>query len=305
MRLHIHSIGTLSRGVDEPLVHGTGSLESIPISDYAKPGLRRKFGKLATICYVAASRAIETAGVEDADGFAIVSCTSLGEAGASLDILTQIHESRGKMLSPRLVPNSVHNSPAGHISIGKKNHCPSITVSQGRLSAAAALVVAEDMIGIGLVENVLVVCGDEADDSWSERLEELGASVWSRQVAEASLQEGAVALMVGREPGGMGLGTISARLGRVGTDPDAALSFLKKSKLSLGPGAAIRVHCGDMPDGVAKALKVEACGSRPGTGSARTGALVSLAQCIQGAESDELFSFGAELGEIGVIHWER
>jgi hypothetical protein len=312
MRLYIHGIGTLSLGPDEPFVQGIGALQSIPIADYAKPGLRRKLGRLATMVYVAASRAIENARAEDLDGFAIVTSTALGEATVSLDILAQIHQSRGKVLSPRLVPNSVHNSPAGYLSIGKKNHCPSVTVSQGWLSAEAGLMAAEDLLHAGLTERVLVVCGDEADASWPGRLEELGATHWAKSVASESFQEGAVALVVGREPGGLGLGSISAGVERIGPELNNIVSVLKKNRIKLGLGAEVRVRSiargGDIRDRIGNGLEIGRDRIRldgPGLGSAQAGAFIALKECIESAVEEERLLLGVEMDEMSFIHWTR
>jgi hypothetical protein len=312
MRLNIHGIGTLSLGVEEPFVQGTGSLQTIPIGDYAKPGLRRKFGRLATMYYVAASRAIENAQIDNLDEFAIVASTALGEATVSLNILAQIHQSRGKVLSPRLVPNSVHNSPAGHLSIGKKIHCPSVTVSQGWLSAEAGLMAAEDLLHAGLAKRALVVFGDEADASWPGRLEELGATQWARSVAAESFQEGAVALVVGREPGGLGLGTISARVERIGSGRNNMVSVLEKSKIKLGLGAEIRVRSSaggeNMREGIGKGLGIDRNRiylDGPGLGSAQAGAFIALKKCIERTDSEELLLLGMEMDEVAFLHWTR
>ncbi len=179
MRLYIHGVGCLSLGEDEPFIDGLGALDELPIAEYAASGQRRRFGRLAKLFYVAATRAVEDAGVEDIDEMAIVGATAVGETSVSLDIITQIRASRGKTLSPRLVPNSVHNSPAGYFSIGKKNHRPSVTVSQGWLSGEAGLMAAADILTLGLADKVLVMSGDETDPAWVTRLEEVGASGWA------------------------------------------------------------------------------------------------------------------------------
>jgi hypothetical protein len=312
MRLHIHSIGWLSCGLDEPYAKGTGSLQTIPIGDYAKPGLRRKFGRLAKMYYVAASRAIENARLEDLDGFAIVTSTALGEATVSLDILAQIYQSRGRVLSPRLVPNSVHNSPAGHLSIGKKNHCPSVTVSQGWLSAEAGLMAAEDLLDAGLADKVLVVFGDEADASWPGRLEELGASQWAQSVASEAFQEGAVALIVGRHPGGQRLGTVSAGVERIGPKRDNMGSVLEKNEIKLGLEAEIRVRASaggqGIGDEIGKRLEIDRdriCVDGPGLGSAQAGAFIALKECIERPGSEELLLFAREIDEVAYLHWTR
>ena len=134
-RLHIHGIGTLSIGQETPFAKTWAMLETLPIKEYVKPKVSRRFGRLSKMIYIAASRAIQDAGIEDGSTLPTVNATCMGETNASLGLLEQIQRTKGKLISPAFVPNSVHNAPAGYLSIGLKNRSPSITVSQGWVSS--------------------------------------------------------------------------------------------------------------------------------------------------------------------------
>jgi hypothetical protein len=314
MELHIHGIGALSLGLDEPFVDEVGTLKNIPIAEYARPGLRRKFGRLAKIFYIAASRAIENADIEDIGELALVTSTAMGEATVSLDIIAQIHASKGKTLSPRLVPNSVHNSPAGHISIGKKNKRPSVTVSQGWLSAEAGLVAAEDFLITGLANKVLVVFGDEADSSWVERLEQRGAGHWAKKLHGERFQEGAVALVVGKEPGGQRLGSLVSRVERVrGGQGEGSIARMLES-FPAKPSSNATIHVRSSAGGASIRSAVGAafgvsvdsiCLDGPGPGTAQAGPLCVLLETIRAGNEQELVAFGSELDELAFVHWKR
>jgi hypothetical protein len=312
MRLYIHGVGALTMGEDEPFVDGMGALAEIPIADYAKSNQRRRFGRLAKLFYVAATRAVEDAGVDDIDELAVVGATAVGETSVSLDIITQIRASRGKTLSPRLVPNSVHNSPAGYFSIGKKNHRPSVTVSQGWLSGEAGLMAAEDILTLGLADKVLVMLGDETDLSWITRLEGAGATEWASSLRDQFYQEGAVALVLGRAPGGKGLGSVVGGVVRAKPDAENLTACLDGHRLEPGPGLQVRVRAGAGGQALMAAVRqTPKLGDRPihfddrGPGSAQAGAFLTLKQQIEQSDCTELLLLGAELDELAFIHWVR
>ena len=112
-RCHIHGVGTLSMGQDVPFSDSFAMLETLPIKEYVKPKVSRRFGRLSKMIYIAASRAIRDAGISDPTALPTVNATCMGETNASLGLLEQIDKSKGKLISPAFVPNSVHNAPAG------------------------------------------------------------------------------------------------------------------------------------------------------------------------------------------------
>ena len=300
-RLHVHGIGHCAMGEEEPFEKGTGRLRDVPIKDYAKPALRRRYGRVARLMYIAALRAIENAGIEDPTVLDVVASTALGEVKTSLDLLTQIHEKKGALISPSLGPNSVHNAPAGHLTIGIKDRNPAITVSQGWLSVEAAISTVGDLLAISGSQIALAVIGDEIDPSWIERLEELGNPELAQELADESFQEGAVALIVGTQPGGKRLGSIDASLER--RDREYSREIVERFSVQFGDNLEIRVRAGAGGAGLSKI--VDATIDGPGVGTSQIGAMAVLLERMKDPSCTNLLLIGSEVDEIGWLHWMR
>ncbi len=310
MRLYIHGIGTLSRGLDEPFERETSCLEDIPIKDYVRPAFRRRFAKLSKMTYIAATRAIADSGVEDPSQLSIVGFSALGETTVSLDLLAQIRKSMGRTLRPWLVPNSVHNAPAGYLSIGLENHRPSLTVSQGWLAPEAGLTAAEDLLATGAAKQVLIVGGDEASPDWVTRLEEAGSPHLAKKLAAEAFQEGAVAIVVGKTRGGRELGSVAAGVERAAANPEGIAALLAKHNVAPGPDAQIRARVSAGGKELLEAIAI-ATGrdiqnvllDGPGPGTAQVGSFSALASSIQNNSTKELLTMGREIDELAFLHW--
>ncbi|MCU0664797.1 MAG: beta-ketoacyl synthase chain length factor, partial [Myxococcota bacterium] len=232
--------------------------------------------------------------------------TALGEATVSLELLVQIHETAGVGISPSLVPNSVHNSPAGYLTIGLGNRQPSATVSEGWLSAPAALVAAQDYLVAGLADQVLVVVGDEADPAWIDRLESCGASDLAGALAAEQLQESVVALVVGLRPCGRDRGTLRCAVIATESVSSCFCATLASWGVELRQGDALYLQ-GD-PSGLleleAVAVKAGALPGRLGAGLGTCGgqALALLAADSKVRENDFVYA-GVECRELGVLHF--
>ncbi len=311
IRLHLHGIGSCGLGTDQPYTDGFGALENIPIKEYAKANVRRRFGRLAKLVYIAAARAIEDAGADPGE-LAIILATAMGETTVSVDLLRQIHDTKGALIRPSLVPNSVHNSPAGYLGIGLGNHQPSVTISQGWLSAESALVTAADLIQTGTANRALVIAGDEANPSWMEQLEEVRALEWSAALAQQRFQEGVVALVVGSQPGTRELGTVIADTRRVERPADGIGPLLERNQIELNPTTAVRVREGAGGSGL-RSMVAAATGlspeqialDGPGRGTAQAGAFAVLAECVMQNECDDLLLVGSEVDELALLNWRR
>jgi hypothetical protein len=317
MRLHLHGMGGCALGAaGEPFVEGLGRVADVPIKQYAKPAARRRYGRLTKLVTIAAQRAIADAGVEDPGTLAVVTATAMGELSISLELVCQIHATRGATISPSLVPSSVLNAPAGHLTIALDDRRPAITVSQGWLSAEAGLAAAADLLADGVAEQVLVVAGDEVDPGWIDRLEQAGADAWSAQLTAEAFQEGALALVLGREPGGRRLGSVCGAVERAG-DPVRGVRRLVERCLGGPDGRPeVRVRHGAGGDRLLEVV-AEALG-RPaselvrdgaGLGSSQAGAFAVLFDRLATTDAtdgaDELLLIGAEVDEIAVLHWRR
>ncbi|HUT76079.1 MAG TPA: beta-ketoacyl synthase N-terminal-like domain-containing protein [Polyangia bacterium] len=314
MRLHVHGAGRIALGRDEPLGaepwRSLGRLGDVPIKQHAPPSAYRRFGRLTRLMYMAGLRAIADAGLETTDRLAVVTGTALGEVATSLELLGRIHGSKGAAVGAALVPGSVHNAPAGQLTIGLKSRGPSLTVSHGALSAEAAICAAADLIASGAAELALVVCGDEADPAWSERLDSLGATELARSLRAEAFQEGAAALVVGREPGGRRLGSLAATLERA---PSLERAGALVEGITGGPVAAearwlVRPGAGGeaLAAGLAAVLGRAVICDDPGRGVAQAGALAILADALldrQPALAVELVILGRELDDLGATHF--
>jgi Beta-ketoacyl synthase, N-terminal domain len=311
-RLQIHGVGTCARGFEQPFVESSAQLEQVPIKDYAKPKHRRRFGLTTKLMYIAASRAIQHAGIEDPSRLALIGATALGEAASSIKLIGQIHQTKGVTISPALVSGSVHGAPAGHLSIGIGSRAPSTTVSQGWLSAEAGLAAAADFIGAGLATEVLVMAGDESDPNWADQLREAQAPHWAEDLDKAAFQEGGIAFVVGGEPGGKRLGSVVAGVERVAFNARAVRSLLDRNAISPGPDAQIRLRQGaggnEIKDIVALSLNRDPETIRiegPGAGTAQSAAFSALAAAIDDKSTNELLLLGTELDEMAFLHWQR
>lgn len=312
MRLHIHGIGYIGLGLSEPPVQGTARLEKIPIERYTKPGFRRRFGRLSKLLYVASGLALEDCQTVDPSSLSIITATALGEATVSIKLLSQIHASKGKTLSPGFVPNSVHNAPAGYLSIGHQNHQPSITVSQGWLSAEAAVALAQDMATSTPSDNFLIVAGDEVDPDWTHQLREAGAPDLAEAVDREAMNEGAVALIAGVEPGGRRLGSLAGVVSRCDRTPDAVRNLLKANNIYPQPDADVRIRAGtgnnEWRHTVARALdrNPETLGrDGAGLGTSLAGGLATLVDRLNNSTSGELLVLGTEVDDVSALHFIR
>lgn len=302
MDLYIHGLGTCAVGSDSDFADATAKLENVPIKEYATASLRRRYGNVAKMMYIAACRALTDANIEDTGQVAIIAATAAGEVTTGLKLLEQIHNTRGVRISPALVPNAVHNAPAGHMSIGFKSRAPSITVSQGSLTAEAALMTASDLLEFDNVDVALVVVGDEADPVWEQRLKESGASRLSQKLADKSFQEGAAAMIIGKVPGAKHLGRITASVERA-NEPKIRINEIIREYLSL-KDILIVARTGAGGEEISD-LHSEVQLDGPGLGTSQIGAWSRLISEIKGSSQDKLLLIAKEIEDIGFLFWQR
>jgi hypothetical protein len=310
---HILGTGTMSKGWDEPFSGHTSLLENLPIKDYTDPRASRRFGRLTKLIYIAAHRALLDAKVEDFTAIPTAVATWIGESKAALGILEQIHQTKGVTISPALVPNSVHNAAAGYLSIGLKNQSPSLTVSQGRLSAEAALAAASDMLGLSLSDRVLVVQGDEADPEWIERLVALKDTDTAGRLHAEALEEGAAAFVLGTCPTmDNPRGLVASTVERWDGTSFGMQRLLSGRGFALSPSVEIRVRksgFGEMLRPIlADALhkneeQIIVDGDGPGT--VQCGPCLPLIAAASGDRSTDLLLVAMEADDLAVVHWKR
>jgi len=303
-RLHILGFGACALGEGAPFANGLGEIADIPIKDYASASARRRYGRAAKLMIVAASRALADAGVEDPSEVAVIAGTALGELRASLELVCQIRATRGAQVSPSLVPNSVHNAPAGHLTIALKNHRPSVTVSQGWLSAEAALSAAADVLEMGGAEKALVVAGDEVDAAWATRLREAGSEDLAAELEAEAFQEGAIAVVVSATPASKALGTVEASVERADDVASRAVALAAEFARETGSRTGIRLRAGASGDALKAAISAGEVAGR-GAGTSQASALLELMRIARGSALGDALILGAELDEVGRIRFRR
>ena len=153
-------------------------------------------GKVSRMFYIAAVNALKDAGLTETANLPVISATGMGEVDGIVEQLSQIHESKGEILSPTLVQNTVLNAPASLMSIGLKKTKPVITVAHSLLSIEAALDYAFTLFQTTDNNTILLVGGEQYNPEWPEKLKELGQGQFSRNLQEQKFQEGSIALVL-------------------------------------------------------------------------------------------------------------
>lgn len=193
MTLYIHGIASrTSLHASDPHCNRIEEMEDL--EDLPKP-MRRKMGRLAKLMFSAVSE-ITGPGELPAE-FPLVIGTAYGEVEMGLTVLQDIYESEGELLRPIKVQNSVHVSISGYLGILLQNQGPTLTVSQGRLTAEASILALESMLQEGIYEKGVVVIGDIYDPQWARTLGEK-APRFQQLLEENPPDEGVVAVVLGR-----------------------------------------------------------------------------------------------------------
>ncbi len=212
MKLYITGIGTcvVDDFSEEELDQGA-SIKTIPAKAYMPAGVRRGTERLAKMFYIAAVKAFEDADYENRSSPPVIAGTGMSEIDAALDLLFQIHESKGSIISPRLVQNTVHNAPSSILSIGLKNTSPVITMAHSFLSGESAVDYAFTLAETSVYRDILVVAGDQYVTRWTAMLAEKKLHHLGSKLESMNFTEGAAALLLSRDkPANRDYGAISA-----------------------------------------------------------------------------------------------
>ncbi len=303
MRLFIHGAATCAVQTSNNDDVSISAIEDLPIKEYAKPAVRRRYGRVAKMMYIAAKRAIENAGELNPENLAVISATAMGEVKVGLDLLALIHEKHGSPISPALVPNAVHNAPAGHVTIGLKNHMPSVTLSQGWLSAEAAFSAATDLLAVQAAEKVLVLIGDEADPGWIDRLTEAGADDRAQALCKEAFKEGAVGFILGTKPGGQNLGSLLAQVERTSNTEQRIHEITRRFGSPGDHPAEIRFRVGAGGESLSQVSTGRL--DSAGIGTSQLGAAAVLLDRIADSDCSSALLFGREVDDLGWLHWVR
>ncbi len=164
--------------------------------------LKRLSGRLAKMVYHAAAEAITDAGYSNIENLPVIYGSAMSEIDSGRQLISQIYESSGASISPTLVQNSVHNAPAGFLSIGFNITAPVMTVCGSFLSGEAVLDYAFTFLATSSYREVLVISGDQYRSHWSSLLEGCQLSHLARELKEMNFMEGISALLLSQDGAG-------------------------------------------------------------------------------------------------------
>lgn len=174
-----------------------GRIAKIPNQENVPRSLKRKMGRLSKIMYAASAEALDS--LSGTTNFPLVVGTAYGEIETGINVLTDIFDSKGSLVRPIKVQNSVHVSSSGYLGILFSNHGPTLTVSQGFLTAEASLSAINTLLTADEFPFGLMVAGDIFNPEWGNELKDASFENYQRIKAEV-WNEGAVSIMLGTKP---------------------------------------------------------------------------------------------------------
>ncbi|MGO9831708.1 MAG: beta-ketoacyl synthase chain length factor [Myxococcaceae bacterium] len=184
------SVSILGLGLVAPGVEDAFRVRTLPeLAD----GRARRLTRLERMAMVAAEQAL--ANDAERSELALVFGTGYGSLAATAEFLDGIAIRGAAFGRPIAFQQSVHNSPAGQLSILLASHGPTLTMTAREVSGESALKVGMTLLASGRADKVLVVAADE----WTESL---AAGYRSFECPQAlSLGEGSAAVLLGTAPG--------------------------------------------------------------------------------------------------------
>ncbi|MBN2382826.1 beta-ketoacyl synthase chain length factor [bacterium] len=274
--------------------------------------LRRKMGRLSQLMYVAVFEAIR--GLDLPQDFPLVVGTAYGEIDQGIDALKDIHESGGSLLRPVNVQNSVHVSSSGYLGILLQNHGPTLTISQGKLTAEASLdALITLMEGYQSPVGVMVV-GDLFNPDWSRYLQDR-APKHHALLTQTTYYEGAVALVLAdnnEKDGPDSHWLLSGHVARHPVDSPEFVTGLKEIMAGLPSGTPLIgrfvAPCQDsviISPPVIDNVSLQYFQEGPGWGTSMTGPLEHMLQLMNQANWPALVFIGRDDEECGFIECRR
>lgn len=148
------------------------------LSDYLPPRKLRRMDHFTRMTLLAAHRALDDAQCLESlpANLGIVISTGYGPAQTTFDFLDSIIEDGAKLASPLAFSHSVHNIPAGVLSILLGTPCPQTTLCQLSSPVTTGLLTAAMWLAEGRVDTVLFGAVDETTPLLKENTARLSAS---------------------------------------------------------------------------------------------------------------------------------
>ena len=146
-----------------------------PLDNYVPKRVLRRMDRFARMALLGACLALEDAGqpMTGLGGTGLILGSGRGATGATLAMLNSIFEAGDVCASPIHFANSLHNAATAHLALVLGVDGPAVTLSQGDISAAAALMTAKLWLQEKRVAQVLVGCVEELSEvlgyAWLKR----------------------------------------------------------------------------------------------------------------------------------------
>lgn len=169
MKLTLKSIGLAPPNADS-LTVSTDAL-----TDYVSTRKLRRMDHFTRMTLLAAYRTLDNGDCLDPlpDDMGIIISTGYGPAATTFDFLDSIIDDGAPLASPLAFSHSVHNIPAGVLSMLLGTPCPQTTICQHRRPVLAGLRNAVLWLAEGRVKNVLFGCVDETTMLLAENMKRL------------------------------------------------------------------------------------------------------------------------------------
>lgn len=189
MKMTIKGIGTCF-----PYEYENGKL---PYKEYIPKSIRRSSCRFARMVYISAVNALRDAGCED-KSMPVITTTALSEFDETINLLYDIFETKGEMISPKLVQNTVYNAPTSIFTIGQKNKNTALTITHSFMNIEAGIDYASTLFQTtkGKYKDILLIGGDEYQDRWAELLKENGLGHLSEKLRSMNYKEGTTAVVL-------------------------------------------------------------------------------------------------------------
>jgi hypothetical protein len=278
-----------------------------PYKDYMPKQISRMSSRFARMVYVAVSRALKDAGYENDKSIPIITATSLGEADDTRELLTQIFETQGETISPKLVQNTVYNAPTSVLTIGMENKNQAITITHSFLSIESAIDYAFTLLSTSENRKVIVVGGEQYLEKWENMLEQYNLLDIKQSIKSMDFKEGVIAFILSLDKSeNKNYGEIiNSCVVHIPTNKDFSLEILNKYGFSISENTKIivRKYCQDKiksTSSLSKSLKISENRIIQST-SSMSEPLYSILMAIKNCEKSNLLFISSEVNDIGLM----
>ena len=144
-------------------VHRCAQVEGFSLDQIVQTGRVRRSSSISHFALGAAALALRDATLKPHPAIGVIVAVSRGGVRYTRNFHGELIQGGARNVSPMLFPETVFNAPASHIAAVFGLTDTNYTVVGDACAAANALAMAMDLIGMGLLEQCLVVAAEELD----------------------------------------------------------------------------------------------------------------------------------------------